>query len=89
MKEYFFIPQDLMNLLVHYTDGLIPLNGEVVGMCAHPQLRRKIGIVVKSDEWETESALHIGYDGKRVRSWSKGDGEPQWEELNETPQRQS
>lgn len=87
-KDYEFAAQDLYNLLIHYTDGLVPLNGEVRELLVNKHLARKVGIVVESNEWETETPLFLNYDGKRVRSWSKGEDGMKWEELNETPRRQ-
>lgn len=87
-KEYHFAPQDLYNLLVHYTDGMVPLNGEVKFIMTHPSLSRKIGIVVDSDEWETIDPLFLHYDGKRVRTWYKGEEGSKYEQLNDTPNRQ-
>lgn len=89
-KDYEFDAQALYNLICHYTDGGVPLNGEVLSLMVNQNLQRKVGIVVASAEWDTEEPLFLSYDGKRTRSWSKNTGgEPQWEELNETPRRQS
>lgn len=87
-KEFHFTPQDLLQLLVHYTDGAVPLNGEVKEFCVHPYLHRKIGLSVQSEEWDRKDPLFIGYDGKRIASWAKGDSEQSWREMNETPTRQ-
>ncbi len=87
-KDYEFAAQDLLQLLVHYTDGIVPLNGEVREIRVHPAMTRKIGLLVRSDEWETDEPLFLGYDGKRTRSWSKGATDDSWIERNETPNRQ-
>lgn len=89
-KDLIFDPQDLLHLLVHYTDGEVPLSGEVTDFLVNPKLQRKIGLVVESPEWDTSVPLFLGYDGKRVRSWAKIEGktDPVWEERNETPRRQ-
>ncbi len=88
-KEFHFSPEDLYNLLVHYTNGGVPLNGEVTDFLVHPQMRRKIGLLVLSDEWETKEPLFIGYDGKRSYTWTKGSGQDiKWEEKEETPKQQ-
>lgn len=88
-KEYEFSAQALYNLLVHYTDGGVPLNGTVTAILQHPQMQRKIALVVESAEWDEGAPLFIQYDGRRVRSWSKGTvGDPQWDEVNETPRLQ-
>lgn len=89
-KEYEFEAQSLYNLLVHYTGGLVPLHGQVTGLLVHPYISRKIALEVESGEWESDTPLFIGYDGKRIRSWSKDTGhEPEWVQKEETPQRQS
>lgn len=87
-KDFIFSPQDVYQLLVHYTDGLVPLRGEVKELLVHPYMARKIALVVASDEWDAESALFLGYDGKRTASWTKGQEAATWLERNETPTRQ-
>lgn len=87
-KEYFFSPEDLYQLLVHYTDGGVPLNGEVTDFLVHPQMHRKIGLLVLSDEWDRKDPLFLGYDGRRTMSWAKGQDDVGWLERNETPNRQ-
>lgn len=89
VKEYEFAGQDLYNLLVHYTDGICPLNGEVRELLVHPNVQRKIAIKVRSAEWASSEPLFLQYDGKRIASWSKGQkAEQTWQQLNETPARQ-
>ncbi len=88
-KMFEFDAQALYNLLCHYTDGGVPLNGEVTGLGVHPHLSQKVGIEVTSDEWESNEPLFLQYDGKRVASWSKATGgELVWEQKEETPRRQ-
>jgi hypothetical protein len=87
-KEYEFGAQDLYNLLIHYTDGLVPLAGEVRELMCHQTMVRKIGLLVESEEWGEEKPLFLLYDGKRVRSWYKGTEGTKWEQLNETPKMQ-
>ena len=90
-KDLVFEPQDLLNLLTHYTDGEVPLGGKVCDFLVHPAMSRKIGLVVESDECDTAQPLFLGYDGKRVRSWAKlpGRADPVWEQRAETPGRQN
>lgn len=87
-KSYVFSAQDLAALLVHYTDGLLPLNGEVKQILVHPQMTRKVVLVIESDEWETETPLFLSYDGNRIASWTQGDETPAFRQLAETPNRQ-
>lgn len=90
-KDLIFNPKDLKDLLTHYTDGEVPLSGQVTDFLVHPAMSRKIGLVITSDEWQTAEPLFLGYDTKRVRSWAKveGQSEPVWEQRNETPGRTS
>lgn len=87
-KEYYFEGNDLLQLLCHYTDGGVPLNGNVTEIMVHRAMFRKVGLLVDSDEWQTADPLFLGYDGKRTMSWAKGDGDVVWEEKNDTPNRQ-
>ena len=87
-KDYLFNAEALKNLLTHYTNGEVPLSGEVREILVHPAMSRKIALVVASDEWQDETMLFLGYDGKRVRSWTQGQEEQEWQQRNETPTRQ-
>lgn len=88
-KDFFFTPDTLLALLTHYLDGGVPMNGEVMEFLLHPSLQRKIGLMVQSNEWASDEPLMIGYDGRRVMSWSKEfGGDVKWEQKNETPTRQ-
>lgn len=84
-KSFIFDPQDLYNLLVHYTDGAVPLNGKVVVPLVNPLLMRMVGLLVESDEWTTPVPLHIRYDGKRIASWQQGAEPSAFQQKNETP----
>jgi hypothetical protein len=88
-KDYHFSVDSLLQLLVHYTDGSVPMNGEVLEMKVHRDMARKVGLVVRSHEWTEETPLFLGYDGRRTMSWYKGsNGDPVWEQKNDTPTRQ-
>jgi hypothetical protein len=88
-KAFVFNAQDLYSLLVHYTNGLCPLGGQVTSLGFNPYFTRMIGVEVESEEWETSEPLQLRYDGKKTMSWSKGMGlDPVWEELAEAPKRQ-
>ena len=88
-KQLIFDPANLYALLVHYTSGECPLNGQVTEVLIHPQLSRYLALQVESQEWTTSEPLHLRYDGQRVMSWTKGQesGQP-WIQKNETPKRQ-
>jgi hypothetical protein len=88
-KAFVFGAEDLYALLVHYTDGEVPLHGEVKEVGVSPMLGRMIGICVASDEWETDEPLHIRYDCRRIATWVKGDGEMEWGQREETPRLQT
>lgn len=87
-KMFVFRPEDLVNLLVHYTNGEIPLNAEVKNLGVNPFLERMIGLELESNEWENFDVLQIRYDGNRIMSWtkdnaSKGLDKPDWSQRNE------
>ena len=86
-----FSPTDLIRLLTHYTQGLVPLDCEVKSFGVNPFLERFVGIEVESDEWDDFAPLQVRYEGKKVLGWTAGKGEeklPPWQEANETPKRQ-
>jgi len=87
-KSFIFDPQDLYNLLVHYTDGAIPLKGRVLAPLVNQNLPRFVGLLVESDEWDTPEPFHIRYDGARTATWQKGMEAHDWREREETPARQ-
>ena len=87
-KDYHFNPQTLLALLTHYTDGIVPMNGEVLKVLVHPDIQRKIALEVRSEEWTDMTPLFLGYDGKRTSSWSKGQEDVQWKEREGTPHHQ-
>lgn len=90
-KDLVFDPKDLLSLLIHYTDGEVPLSGKVTDFLVHPAMSRKIGLLIESPEWDSPEPLFLGYDGKRIRSWANVDGqrEPVWEQREDTPSRTS
>ena len=87
-KMFIIDPQDLLNLWCHYTDGGVPLSGEVKSIGVNPMLQRFIGIEVESDEWTEQTPLHLRYEGKKVMSWKKGMDFTPWSETPDTPERQ-
>ena len=88
VKQLVFDPSNLYSLLVHYTDGGVPMNGIVKDVLIHPQLSRYVALNVESDEWTTSEPLQIRYQGQRVMSWTKGEEEGQWAQKNEAPRKQ-
>lgn len=90
-KEFFFKPDALLRLLTHYTDGEVPMNGEVTDFLVNEHLGRAIGLLVLSHEWQTPEPLHIRYDGKRIASWTQDSSNEgySFEQREETPSRQN
>lgn len=87
-KMFVFRPEDLVNLLTHYSNGEIPLGAEVKNFGVNPMLERMIGLELESKEWEDFNVLQFRYDGNRVMSWSKnmpseGLDKPQWAKRDE------
>ena len=88
-KQFVFDPRDLYKLLCHYSDGLVPLDGDVTNFGFHPALTKYIAIEVESKEWDSDMPLILHYEGNRIMSWTKGSGEdPSFQPANETPKRQ-
>jgi hypothetical protein len=87
-KTLIFEPSNLYALLVHYTDGMVPLNGEVQDVLVHPKLSRMVALNVLSQEWQTEEPLHLRYEGKRTMSWTKDQEMAEWAQREDTPKRQ-
>jgi len=87
-KTLVFEPANLYSLLVHYTDGVVPLNGEVREVLVHPSLSRVVALNVTSDEWEDAEPLQIRYEGQRTLTWTKGQERAEWAKLCETPKKQ-
>jgi len=84
-----FDANSLLKLLTHYSDGALPLDGELKSAGVNPYLERVIGLEVLSNEWDevevkAESGhlqpLHIRYEGKKVLSWSDRHAPISWGE---------
>jgi hypothetical protein len=85
-KRYLFDPQDLKELLVHYSDGAVPLNGVVTNVGASALLQRVIMLEIESDEWEDADPVHIRYDHySRLATWKSGQGQMEFEQKNDNP----
>ncbi|MCX7946949.1 MAG: hypothetical protein N2557_08515, partial [Hydrogenophilus sp.] len=61
-----FDPQSIIDLIVHYTDGQLPLSSEVTGLYNHPHLDRIIAFSVRSPEFDTPAILHFRYQDRKV-----------------------
>jgi hypothetical protein len=88
-----FDPKDLLQLLIHYTDGLIPLETEVTEFKVNTNLNRCIGIFCKSDKWVdgdelpdgSLSPLQIRYTGKKIMAVGNKGMPSVWYEAPESP----
>lgn len=88
-KMFVFEPEDLVRLMTHYWDGLVPLDSEVKEVKVHPALSRMVGLEVLSKEWDSAKPLQLTYEGKKVLGWSKDHAEKlEWNPQAETPRRQ-
>lgn len=96
-----FDPDSLLKLLVHYSDGLVPLGSAVVSVAASQHLPRWVDVTVESKDWEgkpfetgdgygTIQPLFIRYEGKRIMVLDHLKDVPVWSETGavEAPKRQ-
>jgi hypothetical protein len=80
--------ESLLKLLVHYTDGDVPLDSELRAAGVSPILQRMLCFWVDSSEWPAETLerpLHIRYSGKKILSWNDTREPAQWQDAVETP----
>jgi hypothetical protein len=84
-KSFIMDAQDLYNLLVHYTDGAIPLNGEVRGVEVNKHLQRMVALVVESEEWDDPLPFQVRYRGNRAATWAKGQENITFLQREDTP----
>lgn len=77
-----FDAQTLVNLLVAYTDGEVPLDTKILNVGIGAMLQRWVGINTESEQWPSDlplmpngatEPLHIRYEGRRNMRWSKAD----------------
>ena len=86
---FVFDPKDLVNLLIHYSQGEVPLDSEVKEVKVNKFLERHIGLEIESKDWQESAPLQIRYEGKRIMSWSKErDHEPIWAAAPDAPRNQ-
>lgn len=92
-----FNAEDLIQLLVHYTDGRVPLDTTLKTVGVSQFLQRWIGLEVASAQWSDGtpvpggdgiSPLHIRYEGKKVLKLGKRDAQPIWTDAPDAPTRQ-
>lgn len=91
----------LLKLLVHYSEGEIPLTSEALTFEVSPYLQRYLSMLVQSPEWSESSdsvdpvtrelpPIHFRYEGNRVLKLNRPGDIPQWgaEGAVEAPKRQ-
>lgn len=94
-----FQAEDLRNLLVHYTEGLVPLDSEILEVGVSKLLPRLISLTVQSKDWEDTNInpvsgelqpLQLFYEGRRTMSWEDKNSSGQWSAPGavEAPRRQ-
>jgi hypothetical protein len=85
---------DLLKLLIHYSDGRIPIDAELRSLGVGTRMKRQIGMLVLSQQWPKDELdpsgnfyhpLHIRYEGKKIMSWGKKGSEVFWQDQNDTP----
>lgn len=69
----------LVKLLVHYTEGEIPLDSEAVQLLVSQKLPRWVALILRSKDWSGSSLataayggtepFHIRYECKRLMKW--------------------
>ena len=83
-KKIIFDGSTIINLLIAYFDGKIPLDAKILNVGSSQFLQRWIGIEISSEQWDapempnTSGAmhpLHLRYEGRRNMRWSKADGD--------------
>ena len=95
-----FSVEDLYNLMVHYAQGELPLNGQVKALQVSDKLPRWINLIIESNEWENTPFKGDGYggiqpfifryEGNRTLNLGHMQDTPQWGEIEavEAPKRQ-
>lgn len=77
----------LYQLMVHYSDGRIPLGGEVKEFGYSKFLPRWLQLIVESHEWQTNVPLHLRFEGNKVMHLTQGN-DANWNPMNEDPSHQ-
>lgn len=85
-KTISFRPEDIVDLLTHYTDGRVPLGAKLLSIGSHATLNRHVGMLMESDQWEGPRFadgmpfLYIDYEGRKVLAWGDRESELEWKE---------
>lgn len=85
-----FDPESLLKLLVHYSDGRVPLDAKLIGFGYNPLLTRYLGLEIETSE-VGEPVIHVRYEGRRVMTWDERGTPVEWTkegEGYETPKKQ-
>jgi hypothetical protein len=86
-----FDPNDVYKLFVHYTDGALPLSGEVKQVGVSKTLQRMLIFMVESKEWREEdvaSPFVVNFEGRRTATFDEKGQPVRHGEMNENPRRQ-
>lgn len=100
-KLVIFDADSLLKLLVHYSEGAVPIDSEVKSIQASAKLPRWVSLIVDSKDWSgtpfetgdgygTVQPMFIRYEGKRIMVLDHLKDVPVWSEEGavEAPRRQ-
>ncbi len=94
-----FDPQDLLTLLVHYTEGQVPRDAECIGIGPHQALNNLFRLVCLAKEWpgaptliskdkfvpDRLQPLEFRYEGNKTMTWDDKGAQPVWKDKIEGP----
>lgn len=88
-----FDANSLLKLMTHYSDGRLPLDGELRSVGVGTILAREIGMDVESKDWGNAPLapsglgyrpMYFSYEGKRTMNWTGDPHDPvMWSNENE------
>ena len=91
-KILVFEPNDILRLMTHYTDGLVPLTAEVKQFGVSQFLNRMMIFFVESPEWQEGTGLDnpviIEFVGRKVAAWDEKGQPVHTQVMNEDPRHQ-
>lgn len=86
-----FDPNDVYKLFVHYTDGKLPMGGEVRQLGISETLGRMLIFFVESPEWSEEDVktpFVVIFEGRTTATFDEKGQPVRHDEMNEDPRRQ-
>lgn len=84
-----FDPEDALKLLVHYSNGKVPLDGRIIEFGFNPQLWNYLGFRIETNE-DGPPMIHVRYEGRKVMTYDERGKPIEWKgegEGFETPRR--